>query len=320
LIRKIPTLRQIRTEYDEISGVFEYGPLAPGYAITIGNALRRVLLSSIPGCGIYAVRIDGVLHELTCIPGMREDVLCFIQNLKLISFKLEPEAELLDIIRLTLNIKGPKNVTADMIECPNKLIRIKGSQYLCYLNEGASLKCEIFVKQGEGYLESKLGRMNPQPGLIFIDNTLNAVRRVTIEVEENVQYREFNDYEILRLKVDTDGSIDPNQAIEKAVTILTSQFSRIVSNSPTKAIPNEQVNDELLVKPLEQLGLPVGTVAALKERGIETVGQLVAKTRESLYEIPRVGARKIDDIENALQSIGLALKSADKKEKVRTKK
>ena len=314
MIRRIPNLRQIKADYTDTHGSFEYGPLAPGYAITLGTALRRVLLSSVPGCGIYALRIDGISHEYTTIPGMREDVIHFIQNLKLISFQLSPGAELLEAVRITINASGPVEVTTDMIDC-NKLVTIREKRYLCYLNEKTNLSCEIFLKQGEGYVEARSNKSTLQPGLILIDNVLNGVKRVSIDVEENVQYRDHTDYEILKLSVSTDGSVNPNKAIEVAVSILVEQLSRITSiqNSRIEGASNaEEVDPTFISRNLEEFNLPPGTVSALKEYGIENLGHLLSRTRDSLYEIPRVGARKISDIENILSSMGLSFKDPEK--------
>lgn len=314
MTRRIPNLRQIKSDYNDTSGIFEYGPLVPGYAITLGTALRRVLLSSVPGCGIYALRIEGVSHEYTTIPGMREDVVHFIQNLKLINFELSQEAEILESVRCTLNAKGPIEVTTDMIECPGKLLGIRETKYLCYLNSGAALSCEIFLKQGEGYVDSKSNRSTLQPGLILVDNLLNAVKRVSIDIEENVQYRDHTDYEILRLGIDTDGSVNPSKAIEVAVSILVGQLSKMAAIQVKSETPGneEAIDSNIKSRSLEEFNLPLGTLSALKEYGIETLGHLLSRTRESLYEIPRVGARKISDIENILTSMGLSFKDSDK--------
>lgn len=313
MIRRIPNLRQIKAEYNDQHGVFEYGPLAPGYAITLGTALRRVLLSSIPGCGIYAIKIDGVLHQYSTIAGMREDVIHFIQNLKLVTFQFEKEAQILESTKVVLEVSGPAEITADMIDCPTNVVKVREPRYLCYLNPGASLKCEIFLRQGEGYVEtSRTNVIKDQPGLIMIDNVLNSVKRVSLDIDENVQHREYTDYEVLRISVDTDGSINPSRAIDIATSILITQFNKMTSMQiqikPDLSSEVNEVASTTMIQSLDEFGLPPGTVAALKEKNINTLEDLLNCTKKFLFEIPKVGLRKINDIETMLSSLGLNLK------------
>jgi DNA-directed RNA polymerase subunit alpha len=314
--RVIPDIRLLETQSNETEGTFSYAPLAPGYAITLGNSLRRVLLSSMPGFSIRAVAIDGVNHKFTCLPGMKEDVIHFIQNLKLVRFKFTSEA--IDKVRFRLEANGPCEVRSSMIktytEDLSDSVIILDDLYLCSLNQDGKIKCDIFVERGTGYVDTVDSGDSVQPGRIAINSVPNAVKKVTVNTE-NIRYGEHTDYEVLHLSIHTDGSISPSDALAKASKILCEQFSVIsdsfqASKFGSKQKGARQANQADLLRPVSDIGLSEKTVAALHEFGIKTVGDLVNCTESYLFGIPRFGRRKIQDIQAALAPLRLALKDA----------
>jgi len=315
--RIIPDIRLLDSQSGEIEGTFSYAPLAPGYAITLGNSLRRVLLSSIPGFSIRSIAIDGVSHKFSCLPGMKEDVIHFIQNLKLVRFKFTSES--IEKVRFKLEADGPCEVRSSMIvPYANELIdsvEILDDLYLCSLNHDGKMKCDIFVERGTGYVDGIDTTDSVQPGRISINSVPNAVKKVTVNTE-NIRYGEYTDYEALHITIYTDGSISPADSLAKASEILATQFSVIsdsfaqISSMNSKSKVVKPANQVDLLRPVSDIGLSEKTVSALHDFGIKTVGDLVNCTESYLFGIPRFGRRKIQDIQAALAPLRLALKDA----------
>ena len=311
--RIIPNIHLVESSVTETEGKFSYGPLAPGYGITLGNSLRRVLLSSVPGYYIRHVSIDGASHKYSILSGMQEDVIHFIQNLKQVRFKLH--SDFADKVRLRIDTKGPGPVSSKSIYCPDDpgMVTVLEDVYLCTLNQDAVLKCELFVERGHGYVDATTPIEGQQPGRIAINNIANAVTKVTAEVE-NTRFGEHTDYEILNLTIKTDGSINPLDALKKASDLLCTQLRTIAGGSyevfsSSNNKPHD-IDDSVLLKSVADIGLSDKTVAALYEFGIKTVKDLANCTESYLFSIPRFGRRKVQDIQAALAPLRLTLKDA----------
>lgn len=308
-MRNIPNVRLMESSATDTKGTFSYAPLAPGYAVTIGNSLRRVLLSSVPGCGIHSIAIEGVKHKFSTIDGMKEDIIHFIQYLKKVRFRFI--SEFVDKVKLRLEAKGPTVVMSSMISSPESTVEVLDDLYLCTLNPGCHLKCDIFIEKGYGYVDSTRSTEVPQAGRILIDNVLNAVRRAHFDFE-NIRYGEYTDYEMLKLEIETDGSIAPSAALDLASSILLQQFAVVGGHSQDNFLAGKDKGAEKmkanLAKSVKDIGLSDKTVAALQQFDINTVGDLINCTEAALLNIPRFGRRKIQDIQEALAALGLGLK------------
>lgn len=307
-------------------GVFEIDELYPGYGITLGNALRRVLLSSLPGSAITSVKIKGVSHEFSSLPGVREDVVDIILNLKQLRLKLhgdEPQ-------RVTLNVKGEREVTAKEIKAPSQVEVVNKDLHIATLTDKkAELDMEIDVERGLGYVPVDARKKEKlEVGMIAIDSIFTPIRKVNYDVEK-MRVGERTDYNKLRFHIETDGTINPEEAIEKSIQILLDQFGAIkggsskkkekeskTSKAETKSLPKpgtvrypaKKGLESIRKTKIEELALSRRTVNALVEAGVKTAGGLTQKNVEDLGELGGLGGKGIKEIEKALKKLGLSLK------------
>lgn len=303
----IPGLLESNTSGTETEFVF--GPYAPGYAITMGTCIRRCLLSSVPAAGITAILIEGVTHKFAVIPGMKEELIIFIENLKKVNFKfLVPGMN-----RATVKLEVPHSavVTSKMIQCNPDSVKVLDDVYLCTFHSSELkevFKCEIFLEEGRGYVDSTPITDEIVSDAIRVNNSLNAVRRVALDVEQ-VRYGERTDYEVLKIRMKTIG-ITASEALDKAARILQEQLAVFAKDSSLKMSGRDSLSatNLNLNKPLKEMVLSEKTVLALEQFGIKTAGDLSRCTESHLLSIPRLGARKIEDIKEALGAVGLSLK------------
>lgn len=307
---------------DEFKGIYETEGLYPGYGHTLGNSLRRIILSSLLGTAITAVKIEGATHEFATIPGVKEDVIMLILNLKKVRFKLDSD----EPQKLTIIIKGSREVTAKDIEAGGQVTIINPDQYLATVTDKkAALNIELTIEKGMGYMPKEMVRRDRNEiGLIFLDAVFTPIRRVNYEVE-NMRVGDRTDYNRLRLSIETDGSVTPRQALEKAIEIMISQLQAMIgfrtedeggvggeessaSEGGDQDLKDKDMSDSLKTR-IDDLDLSTRTSKALTNDGIRTVGGLVRKKESDLESVEGLGDKGLEEIKTALEKLGLALKS-----------
>jgi DNA-directed RNA polymerase subunit alpha len=303
---------------DTVSGVYEIDGLFPGYGHTLGNSLRRIILSSIPGAAITSLSIDGVKHEYSAIDGIKEDVIAIILNLKKTRFKLHGD----DAQKATLHIKGAKHITAKDIDLPTQLEVMNPEQYICESTaKDVDIAVEITVEKGLGYVPREvLQKEKADIGTIALDASFTPIRRASYEVE-NMRVGDKTDHNRLRVSIETDGSITPREALEDAIHTMITQLQSIVGfrqehvetvdASAHKALPTEEdldSTDAHKVK-IEDLGLSTRTENALIAVGIKTAGGLARKSEDELLSTDGLGEKGINEIKKALFDLNLTLKA-----------
>jgi len=273
---------------EEISGVrskFAIEPLEPGFGYTLGNSLRRTLLSSIPGAAITQIKIDSVLHEFSTIEGVTEDVTDVVLNLKELVIKSEND----DATTVHLRVTGPTDVTAGDVELPTGVEILNPEQHIATLNKKATLSMELRVEQGRGYRAATTAPKEAI-GTIPVDALFSPVRRVTYEVEPT-RVEQMTNYDRLILDVETDGSMSPRDALSSAGSTLVELLQLFASlGEGTGGLvlgpePGEEEASGILAQPIEEMDLTVRSYNCLKREGVATVGDLVQKTEEDLLEI-----------------------------------
>ncbi len=285
-------------------------PLERGFGLTLGNALRRVLLSSLPGSAVTAIRIEGVLHEFSSIPGVREDVIDLVLNVKAITLRAHSERPR----HLELRVKGPKTVTAGMIKPTADVEIVNPDLVLCHLDDGAELNMELTVASGKGYQPAAQNQPeNLSVGLIPVDAIYSPIRSVAYRVQ-NTRVGQVTDYDSLSLTIETDGTLTPADAVEQAARTLNDQLAVFIATGPmvtarsaVAAAPEgtTSLNPHLLKK-VEELELSVRAANCLKNDNIVYVGDLVRKTEDDLRKTPNFGARSMNEIRDVLKTMGLS--------------
>ena len=289
---------------------FAVGPLEPGFGHTIGNSLRRTLLSSIPGAAITTVKIDGVEHEFTTIPGMTEDITEFIMNLKdvvVVSQNDEP-------VVLRLDAKGPAVITAGDIPATSDVEILNKDLHLATLNSGATLGIDITIERGRGYLSTDRDAESRVIGVIPIDAIFSPVRRVMFEVEA-ARVGQSANYDRLVLDIETDGSISPRESLASAAATLRSLVDLIatLSEEPQALELSEPVGANVGVPdldlPIEDLDLSERPRNCLKRAQVNTIGELLLKSQDDLLNITNFGQKSLDEIIQKLDERGLTLRA-----------
>lgn len=315
---QLPTQPKVILE-EKNRAVFEIEGLYPGYGQTIGNSLRRVLLSSLKGAAITSVKIEGVGHEFSTLEGISEDAVEMILNLKQVRLKLHEEGS----FSITLSEKGEKDVSAGDFKTPSQVEVINKEAHIATLTaKKSSFKIEATVESGLGYVPVEARTKDKvEVGVIALDAAFSPVRHVNYEVE-NMRFGDRTDYNRLRLHIETDGSLSPREAFSQASKILVDQFGALAKGFSEKDeetyVPenarefnreDEKVSEEEVVKvKVDDLKLSSRTMNALREAGIKTVGGLSRKREESLREVEGIGNKGIQEIRKALGNLGLTLK------------
>ncbi|WEK49574.1 MAG: DNA-directed RNA polymerase subunit alpha [Candidatus Kaistia colombiensis] len=283
-------------------------PLERGFGLTLGNALRRVLLSSLQGAAVTAVQIDGVLHEFSSIAGVREDVTDIILNIKEISIRMQGEGPKRMVVRKT----GPGIVTAGDIQTVGDIEVLNPELVLCTLDEGAEIRMEFTVNTGKGYVAADRNRAEDAPiGLIPVDSIYSPVKKVSYRVE-NTREGQVLDYDKLTLTVETDGSLRPDDAVAYAARIVQDQLSIFVNfeepqkETVSEAIPELAFNPSLLKK-VDELELSVRSANCLKNDNIVYIGDLIQKTEAEMLRTPNFGRKSLNEIKEVLAQMGLHL-------------
>lgn len=283
-------------------------PLERGFGLTLGNALRRVLLSSLQGAAATAIKIDGVLHEFSSIPGVREDVTDIVLNIKNIAFRMHGEGTK----KVTLNAVGPCEVKAGMISATSDVEVVNPDLVLCTLGDKAALNIELHVTNGKGYRAAAQNRPEEAPiGLIPVDSIFSPVRRVSYKVEDT-RVGQITDYDKLVLDVETNGTIKPEDAVAFAARILQDQLQVFVNFQEPESATSEEAKDELpfsrhLLRKVEELELSVRSANCLKNDNIVYIGDLVQKTEADMLRTPNFGRKSLNEIKEVLTNMGLHL-------------
>ncbi|MEM1131997.1 MAG: DNA-directed RNA polymerase subunit alpha [Pseudomonadota bacterium] len=291
-------------------------PLERGFGLTLGNALRRVLLSSLQGAAITSIKIENVLHEFSSLAGVREDVTDIVLNVKQIALKMEGEGPK----RLQLSATGPATVTAGDIAVSGDIEVLNKDLVICHLDEGASLNAELTADIGKGYVPAVANRPADAPiGLIPVDSLYSPIRQVSYKVE-NTRVGQELDYDKLALTIETDGTVSPEDAIAYAARILQDQLQLFVHfedslAASTPAAQSAQSQEEsdanqlnrYLLKKVDELELSVRSANCLKNDNIIYIGDLVQKTEAEMLRTPNFGRKSLNEIKEVLSSMGLRL-------------
>jgi DNA-directed RNA polymerase subunit alpha len=306
--------RIVHEEVDEQRGVFVIEPLDRGFGYTFGNSLRRVLLSSLEGAAVTSVKFEGVAHEFTTLPGVKEDVTDIILQLKNLTCRLHGESPEVEV-RLTK--RGSGTVTAGDIEAPADLEILNPDLVIANLSDKGRLELTLTIGRGRGYVPAELNR-GPQHtiGVIPIDSIFSPVRRVAYDVE-SARVGQRTDYDKLNIDITTDGSIDPREAIAQAAEILIRQLAIFTDidkiegfgeAASAEAAPEVSLAHGMENFPIEELELGVRSYNCLKRVGIETIGDLVMKSENELAAIPNFGKKSIEEVKETLGTHGLNLR------------
>lgn len=283
-------------------------PLERGFGLTLGNAIRRVLLSSLQGAAVTAIHIDGVLHEFSSIPGVREDVTDIVLNVKALSLRMHAEGPK----KMRLNVEGPKVVKAgDIVTGPD--IEIMDPELvLCTLDDGAKLAMEFTVNVGKGYVPASMNRPEDAPiGLIPVDALYSPIRKVSYKVE-NTRVGQVTDYDKLSLTIETNGAVTPEDSVALAARILQDQLQLFINFEEPSRDHREETSEDMpfnrnLLRKVDELELSVRSANCLKNDNIVYIGDLVQKTEAEMLRTPNFGRKSLNEIKEVLSTMGLHL-------------
>jgi DNA-directed RNA polymerase subunit alpha len=317
----LPSKPRVVSE-SERSGTYEIDGLYPGYGYTLGNSLRRIILSSLPGAAVTHVKIPGVAHEFSTIEGVKEDVVTILLNIRKIRLKLvtdEPQT-------ITLHVKGPKVVTAADLKLPGQVEVLNPENHIADVSGKATLDIEIRAERGLGYIPKEVHQKERvDVGTIALDAIFSPIRRVNYEVE-NMRVGDRTDFNRLRILIETDGTIEPREALERSIETMIHQLKAVVgfkeeevtdrdvassgSSRDTKKDDKGATPDaEVLKTRITELNMPQRVTDALDNASIRTVGGLVRKREDDLLSIEGLGQKGLQDIKRALSNLGLTLRS-----------
>ena len=299
-------------------GKFVLSPLERGFGTTIGNALRRVLLSSLPGAAVFSIKVDGVYHEFTSIPGVREDVSMIILQLKQLVMKIEDD----EVYSLQISAKGPCTITAGDIICPAQVEVINKDLEIAHLEKDVTLEMELKAKNGRGYISADLNKQLNQGssqgiGTVFTDSIYTPVEKVAYNVEPT-RVGEDVKYDAVTLEVWTDGSINPQKAIAMAAKILIDHLDIVAGINDEVLQMDEVLKEGNTEQPskgqqmmIEDLDLSVRSYNCLKRAGIQTVDELTQKTEDEMMRVRNLGKKSLKEVKDKLIELGLGFKSFD---------
>lgn len=305
-----PEITTVEVSEDEKFGKIVIEPLERGYGTTLGNSLRRILLSSLPGAAVTSIQIDGVLHEFATVKGVVEDVPTIILNLKKLALKLHTEESKV----IELNVTGPKTVTAADIIHDNEVQILNPDLFICTLAEGAELNMRLNVSNGRGYVRSEYNKRDDMPiGVLPIDSIYTPIEKVNYQVE-NTRIGQKNVYDKLTIDIWTDGSISPEKSLSLAAKILTEHLNIFVNlsaearDTEIMVEKEEAEKEKVLVMTIEELDLSVRSYNCLKRAGINTIQELTNKTEAEMMKVRNLGRKSLAEVKGKLSELGLSLK------------
>lgn len=308
-----PKIEILELSEDESYGKFMVEPLERGYGTTLGNSLRRVLLSSLPGAAVSSVKIQGVLHEFSTIPGVLEDVPEIILNIKGLAAKMHTD----EPVTLRIEAQGPAEIKAgDIITGPDVEI-INKDHHIATVNEDGNLYMELELVKGRGYVSAERNKKEGQPvGVIPVDSSFTPVKKVNFTIE-NTRVGQITDYDRLVLEVWTNGTIKPDEATSLGAKILTEHLNLFigltdhVSNVEIMVEKEDDKKEKVLEMTVEELDLSVRSYNCLKRANINTVEELTQRTAEDMMKVRNLGKKSLEEVERKLAELGLSLKKSD---------
>lgn len=305
-----PKVDIVELSEDYRFGKFVVEPLERGFGITVGNALRRILLSSLPGVAVYAIRIDGVLHEFSTVPGVKEDVTEIILSLKELSATIDDEEPKV----LRIQAIGPCEVKGSDIICPPEVNIVSKDLHIATLDEGAKLNMEIYVNKGRGYISAEENKKESMPiGVLPVDSIYTPVEKVSYHVE-NTRVGQRSDFDKLTLEVLTNGSINPQEGISLAAKVLDEHLKLFidltehVGNVEIMVEKEEDKKEKVLEMTIEELDLSVRSYNCLKRAGINTVEELSNKSEDDMMKVRNLGKKSLEEVIHKLEELELRLK------------
>ena len=308
-----PNIECVETAENGTYGKFVVEPLERGYGITLGNSLRRILLSSLPGAAANAVKIDGVLHEFSTVQGVKEDVTELIINIKGLALKLLGDGPR----TLYIDAKGPCTVTAGDIKVDADVEIINVDKHIATIDDGGRLYMEISVDTGRGYVSQNKNKREDLPiGIIAVDSIYTPVKRVNFTVE-NTRVGQITDYDKLTLEVWTNGTIRPDEAVSLSAKILIEHFKLFMTltdhanNVEIMVEKEEDKKEKVLEMTIEELDLSVRSYNCLKRAGINTVQELTERSMEDMMKVRNLGRKSLEEVEQKLEALGLGLKLSE---------
>ena len=304
-----PRIERVEKSEDGKYARFEVEPLERGYGITLGNSLRRVLLSSLPGAAATSVKIDGVLHEFSTVPGVKEDVTEIILNVKRIIAKIESD----EPVVVTVDASGECEVTAGDIKCPESVETINKDLHIATLSEGAHLVMEISMQKGRGYVTSEKNKENMQNviGVIPVDSIYSPIDKVNYNVT-NTRVGQVTDYDKLSIEIFADGTIAPEEALSLSAKILNDHMNLFidlaegVKSQDIMVEKEDNKKNKVLELTIEELDLSVRSFNCLKRAGINTVEDLASKSEGEMMRVRNLGKKSLEEVVNKLASLGFA--------------
>ena len=310
-----PKIECVFSEEDSNYGKFIVEPLERGYGTTLGNSLRRVLLSSLPGAAVTSVKIDGILHEFSTIPGVKEDVTEIILNLKRLAIKIDSEEQ---VKKIYISAVGPKTITAADITCDSEVTIYNKDLHIATLADKATLEMEMVVAKGRGYVPSEQNKEgeNNRVSVIPIDSIFTPMKRVNFTVE-NTRVGKVTDFDKLVLEVWTDGSVTPTESVSMGAKIMYEHLDLFIQlEEKTSAMDfmverDEDPKGKALEMTIEELELSVRSSNALKRTGIKKVSELIDKKEEDLHNLRNLGKVSIEEIKEKVNALGLKFRGMD---------
>lgn len=304
-----PKIECVESTEDNIYGKFVVEPLERGYGITLGNSLRRILLSSLPGVAVTSIKIDGVLHEFSTVPGVIEDVTEIILNVKNLSLKLFSDGP--KIVYIDADGEGP--ITAGDIKTDADVEVLNPDLHICTLNGESRFYMELVLNKNRGYIPAEKNKQSGQPiGIIPVDSIYTPVRKVNYTVE-NTRVGQITDYDKLTLEVWTNGSIKPDEAISLGAKILGEHLNLFIDlsdhakHAEIMVEKEETKKEKVLEMTIEELDLSVRSYNCLKRAGINTVEDLTNKTEEDMMKVRNLGRKSLEEVLQKLHALGLSL-------------
>ncbi len=312
-----PNIEVAEISEDKRYGKFVAEPLERGYGITLGNSLRRIMLASLPGAAVSQVKIDGVLHEFSTIPGVKEDVPEIIMNIKSLAIKNSSETD--EVKKAIIDFQGEGVVRASDIKVDQDIEIMNPDQVIATLNGGndSKLYMEMLITRGRGYVSADKNKSEDMPiGVIAVDSIYTPVERVNINVE-NTRVGQVTDYDKLTLEVYTNATLDPDEAVSLAAKVLSEHLKLFINLSEVgtgAVVINEKENDEkekVLEMSIDELELSVRSYNCLKRAGINTVEELTNKTPEDMMKVRNLGRKSLDEVLAKLKELGLQLNPSE---------
>ena len=309
-----PKIECIDINDDFTYGKFVVEPLERGYGTTLGNSLRRILLSSLPGTAVKWIKVDGVLHEFSTIPGVKEDVIEIILNLKSLAAKIHSDE---DVKVVRINAQGPGKITAGDIKADADVEILNPDLHIATLEDGADLNMEIGLSKGRGYVSADNNKEEGMPiGVIPVDSIYTPVKKVNYAVE-NTRVGQVTDYDRLTLEVWTDGSIKPDEAASLGAKVMNEHLNLFITltdhidDVEIMVEKEEDKKEKVLEMTIEELDLSVRSYNCLKRAGINTVEELTQRTEEDMMKVRNLGKKSLEEVKHKLAELSLGLKPSD---------